>query len=81
MSDNVTQSPPSNLISVDRWLKDLGKTRVTGYRWRRDGLVSTINIYGRHYITRDEIARFEARAMAGEFTKAHAKPTREKASV
>ena len=80
MSTHETQSV-SNLVSFDNWLADLGKTRVTGYRWRKAGLVSIVNIHGRSYITREAIAAFERRAISGEFAKVHSKPTREKASA
>ena len=49
------------------WRKQNGITRATGWRWRRDGLISTINIYGRQYVTRDEEKRFLCRAAQGEF--------------
>jgi hypothetical protein len=65
---NATQTA-SNLVPFDGWLSELGKTRCTGWRWRDTGIVVTVNIHGRHYITREEIARFEARAMAGDFAK------------
>ena len=60
----------SALVSFDDYLAELGKTRVTGYRWRKAGLIQTHNIFGRIYVAREEIARFEARAMAGDFAKA-----------
>lgn len=63
------QETAGNLVSFDGWLDSLDKTRTTGWRWRRDGLVKTVNIFGKLYITRDEIARFERRALAGEFHK------------
>jgi hypothetical protein len=58
-----------NLVSFDGWLDSLDKTRTTGWRWRKDGLIKTVNIFGKLYISRDEIARFERRALAGEFHK------------
>ncbi len=69
MTTNATQTAASNLVPFDDWLSQLGKTRCTGWRWRDTGIVVTVNIHGRHYITREEIARFEARAMAGDFAK------------
>jgi len=36
----------------------------------------TVNIYGCVYISRDEIARFEQGATAGEFAKRHQIPQR-----
>ncbi len=71
----LSTTPPAQLVSFDGWLNDLGRTRVTGYRWRKLGLVKTENIFGRHYISREEIAQFERRAMAGEFAQTRATPT------
>jgi hypothetical protein len=68
--------PFSSIVSFDRWLESIGKTPATGWRWRKKGWLVTLNICGRVYIRRDEIARFEQRAAAGEFAKIHATPTR-----
>lgn len=67
----------SSLIPFDRWLRDLGKSRATGWRWRRDGVVTTCNVFGRHYVTLDEIGRFERAALSGEFARAIATPLRQ----
>lgn len=64
---DTTTAPISNLVPFDDWLSQLGKTRCTGWRWRKEGIISTVNMFGLYYITREEIARFEARAMAGDF--------------
>jgi hypothetical protein len=63
----------SELVPFDKWLKSIGKGRVTGWKWRKSGAVKAINIFGRVYITRTEIARFEARAADGEFVS-HIQP-------
>ena len=57
-----------------RFLARVGKSETTGWRWRRDGIVRTINICGKLYIAEDEISRFETRAKNGEFTKVLAPP-------
>ena len=72
MQVNPTQSKETlhgNLRSFYGWLDSIDKTRTTGWRWRKEGLIQTINIFGKLYITTDEIARFESRAIAGEFHK------------
>ena len=73
-----TQNPtdPSNLYSFDGYIKGRGLTRYSGWRYRKLGLISTVNIFGRLYITREEIARFEARAIAGDFHKEAKTPAR-----
>ncbi len=60
---------PSTLVSFEKWLEGLNLTRTTGYRYRKSGLIKAVNIFGRLYVTRDEIAEFERRALAGEFDK------------
>jgi hypothetical protein len=68
----VDSDPP---IALDKFIEQSGLSVVTVWRYRRAGWLHTLNICGRHYLTRSEIARFNARAAAGEFAK---KPTRPK---
>jgi hypothetical protein len=65
--EQSSESNCGNLVPFDEWLRSIGKGRVTGWNWRKSGTVKAINIFGRLYITRSEIARFEARAANGEF--------------
>jgi hypothetical protein len=66
---NTTENP-TDLISFDKWLKGLGRTRTTGHRWRRKWpWLKTINIFGRVYVSRQVIEEFERRARAGEFER------------
>lgn len=65
-----------NLIEQDAggmeyclWLGKVGLSQSTGYRYRRDGKVITVNIEGREFIETPEITRFWKRAKAGEFAK------------
>ena len=76
MSNHSISAPISGLVSFDAWLKDIDKTPATGWRWRQRGWISTVNICGRVYVSRTEIARFEARASAGEFRTVHKTPSR-----
>lgn len=69
VNNTAPQATAGNLVSYFGWLGTLGKTRTTGWRWRKSGLIQTVNIFGKLYVTRDEIARFEQRAMSGEFHK------------
>lgn len=79
---NTNQEPLSNvaaqsrLTSFEYWLTSLGLTRTTGYRYRKQGLIQTTNIFGRLYVTREEIEKFERRAIAGEFHKDAKTPAR-----
>lgn len=63
-------------IALDKFIQEMGISPVTAWRYRRAGMLDTVNIYGRHYITRAEIARFNARAAAGEFARTPAQPRR-----
>lgn len=59
----------AELIAFDCWLATLGRSTVTGWRWRKRGWITTLNIAGRHYIQREEIDRFTARVKSGEFAQ------------
>jgi len=58
------------------WIESLGRTTVTGWRWRRDGWIQTVNIAGRVYVSDASITEFTRRAEAGEFAKEHKAPRR-----
>jgi hypothetical protein len=53
-------------------LEQTGLSNITVWRYPKQGMLNTVNICGRHYILRSEIARFNARAAAGEFAERHA---------
>jgi hypothetical protein len=59
----------SNIIPFTIFLKRIGRSPTSKWRYRRDKLIETINICGRLYVTTEAIARFEQRAIAGEFPK------------
>jgi|GEM_PF-1332695 len=69
----LDSEPP---ISLDKFIEQSGLSAVTLWRYRRAGWLSTLNICGRHYLTRAEIARFNSRAAAGEFARQPAHPKR-----
>jgi hypothetical protein len=69
----IDSEPP---IALDKFVEQSGLSAVTVWRYRRVGWLKTLNICGRHYLTRAEIARFNARAAAGEFAKEPARPRR-----
>jgi hypothetical protein len=64
MENRVTTT---KLISLNKWLGEMGVTSTTGWRWRKKGILQTINIYGRLYLSEAAIADFLRRAAAGEF--------------
>jgi hypothetical protein len=63
---HVDSDPP---ISLDKFIEQTGLSPVTIWRFRKKKFLQTINICGRHYVLRSEVARFNARALAGEFSK------------
>lgn len=59
----------SDLVAFDKWVSELGISATTAWRWRRKGFLTTVQILGRNYISRAEIAAFEQRASAGEYAR------------
>ena len=49
------------------WLNKMGVSRADGYKWRKQGWVSTCRVGKLLYISNDAIAEFWRRAEAGEF--------------
>jgi hypothetical protein len=67
-------SETPDLISLNLFAIQSGISAVTLWRWRRAGLIKTVNIYGRQYLSRQEIQSFLKRAEAGEFSRQHKAP-------
>ena len=66
----VQSAAASNVVPFHGWLEELGRTRATGHRWRKQyPWLKVINIFGKLYISRDTIADFERRAITGELAK------------
>jgi hypothetical protein len=63
-------------MSLDKFIEQTGLSAVTIWRYRKKGMLATVNICGRQYILRAEIARFNQRAAAGEFTKPPKSPAK-----
>jgi hypothetical protein len=57
------------LIPLSDWLRQIGRSGTTGWRWVKAGWLHPVNIAGRLYLTGVDIAQFQARAVAGEFSK------------
>lgn len=75
------KSRTCTLVPFGKFLADIDKSSVTGWRMRRTGLINTVNISGKVYVTEAEIHRFEERAVAGEFAKAPHAPRRQKGGL
>lgn len=63
--ENIPSTP--KLFSLNKWVEEIGVTPTTAWRWRKRGILKTVNIYGRLYITEEDISEFNRRARAGEF--------------
>ena len=47
-----------------QFLNEIYRSPCTGWRWRKNRWINTINIAGKLYVTAEEMARFRARAEA-----------------
>jgi hypothetical protein len=68
----LDSEPP---MALDKFIEQTGLSPVTIWRFRKKKFLQTVNICGRHYVLRSEIARFNSRALAGEFSKPCARPS------
>jgi len=66
------------LRSWDSWLKEIGRTHTTGWRWRKAGWIQPVNISGRLYVSDEAITSFIRRASSGGFSREHKVPVRQK---
>jgi predicted site-specific integrase-resolvase len=57
--------PPAAIISLSKWVEQVGVTAITAWRWRKKGWLKTINIAGRQYLTRESLDEFYRRANEG----------------
>jgi hypothetical protein len=72
MNSKFTQTNPelaSGVISLSTYRRELGRSKTTLWRYRRNGWLKTINVLGKLYITRESIAEFEAMMRSGELAK------------
>jgi hypothetical protein len=72
---------PAGIRPLQQFALELGKSSVTLWSWRKRGWLQVLNICGKNYITDEAIARFKARALAGEFAKRPVVPRKEKQSA
>ena len=56
-------SPP---VSVSKFRDICGISNVTFWRWEKSGLIQTVRLAGRKYITGDAMREFNRRLKAGE---------------
>jgi hypothetical protein len=73
LNTSLDSEPP---MALDKFIEQTGLSPVTIWRFRKKKFLQTVNICGRHYVLRSEIARFNSRALAGEFSKPCPRPLR-----
>jgi hypothetical protein len=61
-------------VSLNQFVQQMGITTITAWRFRKAGKLKTVNICGRLYVPAEEIANFNRRAAAGEFSREHKTP-------
>lgn len=49
------------MILLSQWLKDNGRSRVSGCRWVKVGWLKPVSIDGRLYLTLEEVREFGER--------------------
>jgi hypothetical protein len=60
---------PVGVRPLTRFAREIGKTMATVWRWRKQGMLETLNVCGKIYVTDEQICRFKERAAAGEFAR------------
>lgn len=59
----------SGIFAFDRFYEGIGITRETAHKWSKLGLIETITICGRRYITSDVVKKFRESAKRGDFAE------------
>jgi hypothetical protein len=55
--------------ALDKFTQEMGVSPGTVWRWRKQGILETVNLHGRPYVTNEQAGRFVARVASGEFSK------------
>lgn len=70
----------TELRPFEAWLKSIGRSPATGWRWRQLGWVRVLRIGGRNYLAAEELGRFLERAKSGEFSSDTRPPMKKEAA-
>lgn len=57
-------------IPLSRFQAAMGRSSSTIYRWRKLGILETVNIRGKLFVSKEALQKFLGRAGAGEFAAA-----------
>jgi hypothetical protein len=72
MNSKFTQNTPEHascLVALTAYRRQLGLSKTTLWRYRRNNWLETVNVLGKLYVTRKSIAEFEAMMLSGQFAK------------
>jgi predicted site-specific integrase-resolvase len=61
------QTHDRSLQRYNEWLRQIGVSTATGWRFRERGWIKTLNVGGRLYVSAEQINQFQRRAAKGEF--------------
>jgi hypothetical protein len=64
-----TSEHASGLVALTVYRRQLGRSKATIWRYRRNNWLKTVNVLGKLYVTRESIAEFEAMMLSGELAK------------
>lgn len=70
----VHQQQSTRLRSYGGWLNELGISRSTGWRWRKQELFKTHRIGGKLFVEENDINKLYQQAKAGEFAQPSTTP-------
>jgi len=70
--ESDTESAPP--ISVTRFLQTSGISSVTFWRWEKRGVIQTVRLAGRKYITATAMKEFNRKLAAGDLSGATQNP-------
>jgi hypothetical protein len=72
MNSKFTQPTPqaiAGITSLSVYRRQLGVSKTTLWRYRRNGWLKCFNVLGKLYCTRESIAQFEALMRSGKLAK------------
>lgn len=72
MNSKFTKATPeavAGITSATVYRRQLGVSKTTLWRYRRNGWLKTINVLGKLYVTRESIAEFEAMMRSGALAR------------
>ena len=76
-----TQEDQAPFVSLVKFRNEMGVSDVTAWRWRKRGILKTVNIGGRQFVPYLEMERFRERAEAGELAVESAAPLAKKNEI